>query len=55
MSQAVPLVEAGSDLPGLLQDARSASDALLAEATYKVRERVTTHGRLNADAVEREQ
>jgi (2S)-methylsuccinyl-CoA dehydrogenase len=55
MSQAAPLVETGSDLLGLLQEARCAADALLADATYKVRERVTVAGKLDADAIEREQ
>ncbi len=55
MSQAAPLVEAGSDLLGLMQEARRAADALLADATYKVRERVTVAGKLDADAIEREQ
>jgi (2S)-methylsuccinyl-CoA dehydrogenase len=55
MSQPAPLVEAGSDLLGLMQAARGAADALLADATYKVRERVTVAGKLDADAIEREQ
>src|ERR1700760_1868784 len=55
MSQPAPLVEAGSDLLGLMQEARSAADALLADATYKVRERVTVAGKLDAEAIEREQ
>ena len=55
MSQAAPLVETGTDLLGLMQEARGAADALLADATYKVRERVTVNGKLDADAIEREQ
>jgi (2S)-methylsuccinyl-CoA dehydrogenase len=55
MSQPAPLVEAGSDLLGQMQAARGAADALLADATYKVRERVTVAGKLDADAIEREQ
>jgi (2S)-methylsuccinyl-CoA dehydrogenase len=55
MSQAAPLVEAGSDLLGLMQEARGAADALLTDATYQVRERVTVNGKLDADAIEREQ
>jgi (2S)-methylsuccinyl-CoA dehydrogenase len=55
MSQAAPLVETGSDLLGLMQEARGAADALLADATYEVRERVTVDGKLDADAIEREQ
>jgi (2S)-methylsuccinyl-CoA dehydrogenase len=54
MSEAA-LVETGSDLLGLMQDARGAADALLADATYEVRERVTVNGKLDADAIEREQ
>jgi (2S)-methylsuccinyl-CoA dehydrogenase len=54
MSEAA-LVETGTDLLGLMQEARSAADALLADATYKVRERVTVNGKLDADAIEREQ
>jgi (2S)-methylsuccinyl-CoA dehydrogenase len=54
MSQAA-LVETGTDLLGLLQEARGAADALLGDATYKVRERVTVNGKLDADAIEREQ
>jgi (2S)-methylsuccinyl-CoA dehydrogenase len=38
-----------------MQEARGAADALLADATYKVRERVTVGGKLDADAIEREQ
>jgi (2S)-methylsuccinyl-CoA dehydrogenase len=55
MSQPAPLVEAGTDLLGQMQAARGAADALLADATYKVRERVTVAGKLDADAIEREQ
>jgi (2S)-methylsuccinyl-CoA dehydrogenase len=55
MSRAAPLAETGSDLPGLMRDARSAADALLADAIYQVRERVTVAGRLDAEAIEREQ
>jgi (2S)-methylsuccinyl-CoA dehydrogenase len=55
MSQAAPLVGTGSDLLGLMQEARGAADALLADATYEVRERVTVNGKLDADAIEREQ
>jgi (2S)-methylsuccinyl-CoA dehydrogenase len=55
MSQAAPLVKAGSDLLGLMQEARGAADALLTDATYEVQERVTVNGKLDADAIEREQ
>jgi (2S)-methylsuccinyl-CoA dehydrogenase len=55
MSQAAPLLESGTDLLGLMQEARTAADALLGDATYKVRERVTVNGRLDAGLVEREQ
>jgi (2S)-methylsuccinyl-CoA dehydrogenase len=55
MSRAAPLVETGTDLLGLMQEARGAADALLADATYLVRERVTVNGRLDSDLIEREQ
>jgi (2S)-methylsuccinyl-CoA dehydrogenase len=55
MSQTAALVETGADLLGLMQEARTAADALLADATYKVRERVTVNGRLDAKTLEREQ
>jgi (2S)-methylsuccinyl-CoA dehydrogenase len=55
MSQAAPLLESGTDLLGLMQEARAAADALLGDATYTVRERVTANGRLDAGLVEREQ
>ena len=55
MSQAAPIMETGSDLLGSMQEARTAADALLGDATYKVRERVTVNGRIDAGLVEREQ
>ena len=55
MSHAAPLMETGSDLLGSLQEARAAADALLGDATYKVRERVTVNGRTDSGLVEREQ
>src|ERR1700682_3693148 len=55
MSHAAPLMETGTDLLGLLQEARAAADALLGDATYKVRERVTVNGRTDSGLVEREQ
>jgi (2S)-methylsuccinyl-CoA dehydrogenase len=55
MSHAAPVMETGSDLLGSLQEARAAADALLGDATYKVRERVTVNGRTDAALVEREQ
>jgi (2S)-methylsuccinyl-CoA dehydrogenase len=55
MSHAAPLMETGSDLLGLMQEARAAADALLGDATYKVRERVTVNGRTDSGLVEREQ
>jgi hypothetical protein len=48
-------LDTGSDLLGLLQEARAAADALLGDATYKVRERVTVNGRTDSGLVEREQ
>ncbi len=55
MSQAAPIMETGSDLLGSMQEARTAADALLGDATYKVRERVTVNGRTDSGLVEREQ
>ncbi len=55
MSNAAPLMETGTDLLGLMQEARAAADALLGDATYKVRERVTVNGRTDSGLVEREQ
>jgi (2S)-methylsuccinyl-CoA dehydrogenase len=54
MSEAA-VVETGTDLLSLMQEARGAADALLADATYEVRERVTVAGKLDAVAIEREQ
>jgi hypothetical protein len=39
MSHAARVMETRSDLLGSLQEARAAADALLGDATYKVRER----------------
>jgi (2S)-methylsuccinyl-CoA dehydrogenase len=55
MSQVAPVMETGSDLLGLMQEARAAADALLGDAIYKVRERVTVNGRTDQGLVEREQ
>jgi (2S)-methylsuccinyl-CoA dehydrogenase len=55
MSHAAPLMVAGSDLLESMQEARAAADALLGDAIYKVRERVTVNGRTDSGLVEREQ
>ena len=55
MSHVAPLMVAGSDLLGSMHEARAAADALLGDAIYKVRERVTVNGRTDADLVDREQ
>ena len=55
MSQAAPIMETGSDLLGSMQEARTAADALLGDAIYKVRERVSVNGRTDSGLVEREQ
>jgi (2S)-methylsuccinyl-CoA dehydrogenase len=55
MSHAARVMETGSDLLGSMQEARAAADALLGDATYKVRERVTVNGRTDAALVEKEQ
>src|SRR6516225_2721294 len=55
MSQPAPLMETGSDLLESMQEARIAADALLGDAIYRVRERVTVNGRTDAALVEREQ
>jgi (2S)-methylsuccinyl-CoA dehydrogenase len=45
MSLAAPRTDAGSDLIALMQEARRTADALLGDAIFKVRERVTVNGR----------
>jgi (2S)-methylsuccinyl-CoA dehydrogenase len=55
MSHAARVMETGSDLLGSMQEARAAADALLGDATYTVRERVTVNGHTDAALVEKEQ
>src|SRR6516162_9496985 len=55
MSQAAPLMETGPGLLESMQEARTAADALVGDAIYRVRERVTVNGRTDAALVEREQ
>jgi (2S)-methylsuccinyl-CoA dehydrogenase len=55
MSLAEPRTQARSDVITLLEAARSAADALLADATYKVRERTAVNGRTDPRRFEREQ
>jgi (2S)-methylsuccinyl-CoA dehydrogenase len=47
--------DTGSDVMALLEAARGAADALLADATFKLRERVSVSGRTDARRVEQEQ
>src|SRR3984957_9290359 len=54
MSLAAPRADAGTDLVSLMEAARSAADALLNDATIRVRERVHVNGRSDARLVERE-
>jgi len=55
MSQAAPLMETGPGLLESMQEARTAADALVGDAIYRVRERVTVNGRTDAALVERDQ
>src|ERR1700719_614204 len=55
MSLAASRTDAGTDLIVLMEAARGAADALLNDATVKVRERVSLNGRTDARLVEREQ
>src|SRR6202790_1656001 len=55
MSLAASRTDAGADLISVMVEARSAADALLNDATIKIRERVAVNGRIDARAVEREQ
>jgi len=55
MSLAASRTDAGTDLMALMEAARGAADALLNDATVKVRERVSVNGRTDARLVEREQ
>jgi (2S)-methylsuccinyl-CoA dehydrogenase len=55
MSLAATRADAGTDLLSLMEAARGAADALLNDATIRVRERVQVNGRSDARLVEREQ
>jgi (2S)-methylsuccinyl-CoA dehydrogenase len=55
MSLAASRTDAATDLMSLMEAARGAADALLNDATVKVRERVSVNGRSDARLIEREQ
>ncbi len=55
MPLAAPRMTAGHDLIAMLRDATLAIEALLADATGKVRERVTVEGRIVERLFDREQ
>ena len=55
MSLAAPRTDTATGLIALMEAARSAADALLHDATIKVRERLSRDGRIDASLVEREQ
>src|SRR5262252_1202160 len=55
MSVAATRTDAAIDLTALMEAARGAADALLNDATIKVRERVSVNGRTDARLVEHEQ
>jgi (2S)-methylsuccinyl-CoA dehydrogenase len=55
MSLAAPRTDNATDLITLMEAARSAADALLHDATIKVRERLSLDGRIDAGLVERGQ
>jgi (2S)-methylsuccinyl-CoA dehydrogenase len=55
MSLAASRSDAGIDLMSLMEAARDAADALLNDATVRVRERVSVNGRTDARLVDREQ
>src|ERR1700719_2683709 len=55
MSLAASRTDAGTDLMLLMEATRGAADALLNDATVKVRERVSVNGRTDVRLVEREQ
>jgi (2S)-methylsuccinyl-CoA dehydrogenase len=55
MSLAESRTDTGTDLMTLMEAARGAADALLNDATIRVRERVAINGRPDASLVEREQ
>jgi (2S)-methylsuccinyl-CoA dehydrogenase len=55
MPLAAPRTDTGTDVISLLQAARGAAEALVADATFKVRERVAENGRIDARLIDREQ
>ncbi len=55
MALAESKTDSGTDVFSLLEAGRGAADALLADATLKIRERVCVNGRADARRVEREQ
>jgi (2S)-methylsuccinyl-CoA dehydrogenase len=55
MSLAAPRTDTATDLITLVEEAWSAADALLQDATIKGRERLSRNGRIDASLVEREQ
>ena len=55
MAQAAPLLAAGQELLSQARAATAAAEAVLADATLKVRERVTIEGRNVARMLDREQ
>jgi (2S)-methylsuccinyl-CoA dehydrogenase len=55
MSLAASRTDAGTDVIALLAEARRAAEALVADATFKVRERVAVNGRTDPRLIDREQ
>jgi len=55
MSLAASRTDAGTDVIALLAEARGAAEALVADATFKVREKVAENGRTEARLIDREQ
>jgi (2S)-methylsuccinyl-CoA dehydrogenase len=55
MPLAAQRTDAGTDVIALLQEARGAAEALVADATFKVREKVAVNGRTDARLIDREQ
>jgi (2S)-methylsuccinyl-CoA dehydrogenase len=55
MPLAAPRTDAGTGVIALLQAARGAAEALVADATFKVRDRVGVNGRTDARLIDREQ
>jgi (2S)-methylsuccinyl-CoA dehydrogenase len=55
MSLAASRTDVGTDVIALLAEAGGAAEALVAEATLKVREKVAVNGRTDARLIDREQ